>query len=396
MDFCKKENSMKNISINENEFLIPFNGKYYVVNSFTKNLFEALSYTNNIEDLSQILNLSTRNIKNFFNKLDKLLLDAPYYERNLFLDEPIKLQWKITPECNLKCKHCYLGDLSIKKMPDKDLIAIAEKIGSSKVMEVTITGGEALTVACLPEMLERILTKDIKVHIFTNGILLESFLDKIPNYKYKNSLSFEVSVDGSKNDHDRIRGKGTYDKTMKGIMKAIELGYEVTTNTVLSRLNQNSVPDLFLFLKALGLKNIQISNLIDTGRADASMKLSQQEHEEFLKKMKHIIANSGGSEKLLYASQANSIIYSSNGNQDIVLGKEKWHCGAGIGRATIDYKGNIYCCPFWQKSCLGNILKDTLNHIWKSRNKYLFLKELATLNSNTRVCIVAQDRVCNE
>ncbi len=387
---------MKKIALDETNFLIQYNDKYYVVNAFTKKLFEALEYTNKISDLASILDLSEKKVKKAFLELNNNLNNCEFYEKNLFLKEPIKLQWKITPLCNLRCKHCYLGDLTINRLSDEQLLSIADTIANSNIMELTITGGEALTVSCLPQILEKILAKNIKVHIFTNGILLADFVKKLPNYAYKDKLSFEVSVDGDKADHENIRGKGTFDKTLKGIKKAVSLGYSVSTNTVLSKLNHKSVPNLFLQLAQLNLKNIQISNLIDSGRASADMKLTEDEHVDFLNKIKDIVSKKGGADKLLYASQSNSFIYSFDGQKDTCLGKEKWKCGAGIGRATIDYKGNVYCCPFWEKSYMGSILEDTLPNIWQSKNKYLFLKRLSEINTNSRVCIVAKERVCND
>lgn len=387
---------MKNIILKDGNFLIQYNEKYYVVNSFTKILLEAFSYTNEINSLSQILGISSRKTKQIFKMLDKKLINCPFYEKNLFLDEPIKLQWKITARCNLKCKHCYLGELPDQELSPNALMKIAERIVDTQIMELTITGGEALTVKCLPQILEKILSKNIKVHIFTNGVLLDKFIKNIDNFANPRLLSFEVSVDGLKKTHDYIRGKGTFQKTIKGIKSAIAAGYSVSTNTVLSKLNYQEIPKLFSVLKKRNISFIQISNIIDSGRATSSMKLSEEEHTIVLKNLKRTLKSIGGADKLLYANQGRTFMFQSENSKDIPLGGEKWKCGAGIGRATIDYKGNVYCCPFWEKSCLGNILKEPLSTIWKSDNKYFFLKELAKLNSGKRICIVAQDRVCND
>lgn len=56
---------------------------------------------------------------------------------------------------------------------------------------------------------------------------------------------------------------------------------------------------------------------------------------------------------------------------------------------TIDYKGNVYCCPFSQDLCLGNIKYQDLSEIWMSNNRFIFLDHLTkTKTVNGRMCIM--------
>lgn len=387
---------MRNVLIAEDRFLIKYRDAYLVVNSETKKFFEALEVTNDIERLSRILDLTVSKVKRKYHEIEKKLGDLSYYPQNISLNNPIKLHWKITPECNLKCSHCYLGELTEKKLSTEKILCIADKIANSNVLELTISGGEALTVKELPEVLEKIISKKILVHIFTNGILIPSLLSHVNNELFKKYLEFEVSVDGMEKDHDNIRGKGCFKRTIKGISYALSLGYRVSTNSVISKMNYNSLPKLFDYLKNIGVRTIQFSPLIDSGRASSDMKLSIQEELEFMKELEKVVMKKPYNTKLLYTSRANSIIHSASAGKSLILGNEQWKCGAGVGRSTIDQHGNIYCCPFWNKSKLGNILENSLEDIWKSKNRFLFLKELAKLNNNERICIIAKNRVCND
>ena len=322
--------------------------------------------------------------------------DLLYYPENISLKYPIKLHWKITPECNLKCRHCYLGELTEKKLSADKILSIGDKIADSNILELTISGGEALTVKELPIVLKKIISKGILVHIFTNGILLPKLLSNLDSFTLKKCLEFEVSVDGLEKEHDAIRGKGSFNKAINGITAALNLGYQVSTNSVISKLNYKSLPKLFVFLKEVGVRTIQFSHLIDSGRATSDMKLSIQEEMDFMNELEQVVKQKPYNTKLIYTSKVNSIIHSVSNGKHLVLGREKWKCGAGIGRATIDYQGDVYCCPFWNKSCLGNILENPLEILWENRNRFLFLKELARLNDQERVCIVARERVCDE
>ncbi len=387
---------MRAILVANDRYLIKYNSRYLVINAETKRIFEALEITNDVYRLSRILNLSVSAVRKKYRFIERKINDLLYYPENISLKYPIKLHWKITPECNLKCRHCYLGELTEKKLSADKILSIGDKIADSNILELTISGGEALTVKELPIVLKKIISKGILVHIFTNGILLPKLLSNLDSFTLKKCLEFEVSVDGLEKEHDAIRGKGSFNKAINGITAALNLGYQVSTNSVISKLNYKSLPKLFVFLKEVGVRTIQFSHLIDSGRATSDMKLSIQEEMDFMNELEQVVKQKPYNTKLIYTSKVNSIIHSVSNGKHLVLGREKWKCGAGIGRATIDYQGDVYCCPFWNKSCLGNILENPLEILWENRNRFLFLKELARLNDQERVCIVARERVCDE
>lgn len=387
---------MRGVLISENRYLIKYLDNYYVVNSETKKLFDAFELTDDIHRLSRVLDLPTKEVRKKYTEIKEKMNNALYYPQNISLKSPVKIHWKITPECNLKCKHCYLGDLVDKKLSADYILKIAEYLSNSDILEVSISGGEALTVKELPEVLEKFVSKKIFIHIFTNGILIPQLLSKLDHVVFKKHLEFEVSVDGMEAEHDAIRGKNCFKSTIKGITSALELGYRVSTNSVISKLNYKSLPMLFSFLKGVGVRTIQFSPLVDKGRATSDMKLSVQEELDFIQELKKVVSKKPYNTKLLYTSRVNNIIQEVSKEKTVTLGRESWKCGAGIGRATIDHQGNVFCCPFWEKSCLGNILQKPIDELWQNKNRFLFLKELANRNQNERVCIVARERVCDE
>lgn len=266
-------------------------------------------------------------------------------------------------------------------------------------MEVTITGGEALLVKSLPQIVSNLIKNDIHVNIFTNAILLSNFekkLQRILGYLPIDMLDFFISVDGTKECHDSIRGKGNYQKTINNIKHVVDIGYRVTTNTVLSKLNYKVIPKLYFDLYNLGVYKIQISNLIPMGNATKKMELTKVEKRSFATELKNVIENNNLSNRLLYAEmpddECSSEVYLLSKKGKSYLQKEQWKCSAGIGKATINYDGTVYCCPFIENYALGNLVEDNFSDIWCSKKRYDFLKYIVKNNNNSRVCIAAKIR----
>ncbi|MEG0618407.1 MAG: radical SAM protein [Bacilli bacterium] len=389
---------MKCRKIDKNRFIVYANNKYYIVNNVVRKFLEAYYDDNNLYHISKKMQLPKLFTKQLSKIIMELMDECNYYDNNLDLNFPLKLQWKITNKCNLKCSHCYLGNLSNELLSPDKLMKIVNKIVKTNIFEVTISGGEALLVSNLPLIVQNLINNNIKVNIFTNGMFLEDFLDKIFskfNYHPSSKLQFFVSIDGEKETHEKIRGIGTFDKTINGIIKAIEYGYNITTNTVLSSINYTEIHNLYKFLLKIGVNKIQISNIIIDGNATENLRLNKNMKKHVLEGFKTILKDYPEN-RLLYAEMpdddcSTEVMLLSN-NKKINLGIENWKCSAGIGKATIDYDGSLYCCPFMTGYCLGNVLDNDISTLWKSPNRFKFLKILAEKNNNSRVCIVAKGK----
>lgn len=385
---------MRNFKLNKNRHIIKFRNDYYIVNEFTKNIFEILENCNNLEEFAAKIKLSIAKAEKLLKKLT--ILKEREFSKNIDLPSPIKVQWKITNKCNLKCKHCYLGELNQQSLTDAQILHIATKLANSKILEVTITGGEALLVPCITEVINTFVDKGITVKLFTNSTLLQNYLQNIKNHKNLSKfLTFSISVDGAKEAHETIRGAGTFDKTMAGIDYAISQQYNLVINCVVTHLNIKSIPFMVAELYQKGIKNIQLSNLIIKGNADNSLRPTAQE----MREMRNQLAQYAADKPLniLYGDENENfenIYYDKLGN---ALGAEEWRCCAGLTRCVINYVGDVYCCPFCEEYKLGNILNQNLEEIWSNTIRYKFLKYLSKYkNSNGRMCIMAQRGDKNE
>lgn len=371
--------------------LILWNGKYYVVNDLTFELLDMFDKNIKLKDIAKKTGYNQKELKILYSEIEQKLLSKDYYEDNLKLDTPIKIQWKITNKCNLKCKHCYLGKLDGFELPFEKADEIVDTIINSNVMEVTISGGECLTYKGIEKIIKKFLINGIKVDVFTNALLLKNVLDKIDSdILNKSALLFYVSVDGLKSSHEQIRGKNTFDKTIENIKYAIEKGYPVVTNTVINKINYCDIMDMIVLLKQMEVKDVQLSNLIVQGSADNSMKISLSEQMALKEKINDLYKEHPEFGYIYYSEVPDSDgvrkVYSlSNGKKDFI-GNDNWKCTAGVARVTIDSNGKVYCCPFIKDSYLGDLNKENLSDVWDNVNRFKFLKRLSEENTD-RVCL---------
>ncbi len=83
------------------------------------------------------------------------------------------LELQITKRCNLKCKHCFLGDTEPLDLPLEKIRRILKDFEEMQGLRVLITGGEPLLHRNFSEINEFLKELAIRKILFTNGNLLD-------------------------------------------------------------------------------------------------------------------------------------------------------------------------------------------------------------------------------
>jgi MoaA/NifB/PqqE/SkfB family radical SAM enzyme len=137
---------------------------------------------------------------------------------------PIFIVLELTYRCNLRCSFCYLRfpnangsrncgtDLSYAEIQD-----IAAQAPPRACF--LLSGGEILLREDLPEIL-RAVSRKHPCHVFTNGTLITPAI--AAQWVSLGLTSVAISVEGSKEVHDRIRGPGTFGRSVAGMQTLAE------------------------------------------------------------------------------------------------------------------------------------------------------------------------------
>lgn len=121
---------------------------------------------------------------------------------------PIGLDLKLTTKCSLECVYCSWRQWGVPDMPKEkwfESIEEARKMGCGLAM---FEGGEPTLRKDLNELVEYSKKLGFITAIFTNGVQ--------PIDKYSPDV-FWISVDNVGEKHDKIRGPGSFEKTVRNI-----------------------------------------------------------------------------------------------------------------------------------------------------------------------------------
>ena len=148
---------------------------------------------------------------------------------------------ELTRQCNLTCKHC-LND-SGKRIPNQlsteELVNLIKDLAEAGVQDIRFTGGEPLLFEDVYKLISLASELGIYTSIGTNGTLITSDIaNKLKNSGLKKAV---VSIDGTEEKHNSIRGVGSYQKAIKGIENLLSQGIKVRVNSVLMRSNMDEV-----------------------------------------------------------------------------------------------------------------------------------------------------------
>ena len=239
-----------------------------------------------------------------------------------------ELCWNITARCNENCKYCHRF-LSPKDLTREENFKILNNIINSEVKNVTFTGGEALLMPYLSELILFCSDNNIKSKLITNGILFtEKFFNKI-----RNSLNYlNISLDSISKETNLLLGRGGehFENIKKCLSLVANSQINLSINSVATKLNKN---DLFELAKFLSNKNIsewrifKFMPLREKAKVnEKEFEISQDEYEKLINDLLNIsnlniVTRQGEDfEKQYLLILANGDIVVTKDGQDIVLG----------------------------------------------------------------------------
>ena len=172
---------------------------------------------------------------------------------------PLVLMLEPLFRCNLACNGCgkidYPDPILNQRLSVEDCVSAVVECGAPVV---AIAGGEPLLHRDMPTVVAEILKMKKFVYLCTNALLLEKKLD---DYKPDPYFSFDVHLDGNREDHDHaVSQEGTYDRAVAAIRKAKARGFRVSINcTLFDGASAERTAKFFDDVMAMGVDGIMTS-----------------------------------------------------------------------------------------------------------------------------------------
>jgi MoaA/NifB/PqqE/SkfB family radical SAM enzyme len=142
-----------------------------------------------------------------------------------------------TMRCNLRCNGCYAGSYAHRELSLETLNRILDEAKEMGTHFITVSGGEPFFRGDMFEIFER--HHDVAFLVFTHGGLIDERLaQKIVR---AGNVVPAISLEGYREDTDRRRGVGHFDRVMRAMDMLREAGVIFGYSVTQSRLNSDIV-----------------------------------------------------------------------------------------------------------------------------------------------------------
>lgn len=184
-----------------------------------------------------------KDVKQFLAEiLNRMKTSTLNEAEQMLLEKPIGVEVEITTACNLRCKHCFQGEYPEEYMSYETFTNIIDILDDNGICEINLVGGEIFKHKDVIKMIQYMDQKEMAITIVTNAVAITD--DIVQFLASIRRLYVLVSLDGTKELHDTIRGKGQFDRIMPIILKMKEAGIIVETLCTINAINVHHVREI--------------------------------------------------------------------------------------------------------------------------------------------------------
>lgn len=188
----------------------------------------------------QALRAATPKLDQYFDEAGKLLARVDVADEPAeCLTRPLRIYYNIEPNCNLNCSFCGPRDLhglSERATVERENFLL-EQIAAAGTFQVQLTGGEIFIRGwTFLKTLELTAELGLATLLGTNGVWThipdrDAFLRELAQFEHV--IEVKVSVDGTREFHDSVRGVGTYDEAVRTLFDLSRLGFATRINSTI-------------------------------------------------------------------------------------------------------------------------------------------------------------------
>lgn len=281
------------------------------------------------------------------------------------------LFWEATLACDLSCKHCGSDcskSIDTSNELNKDEVinffeSFSKDFPSSKIM-VAITGGEPIIRPDLFEITEKISSLGFNWGLVTNGYRVDEKIVK--SCKETNMKTICISIDGTKEYHEWLRGKGTFERAKNAVhlFKEANFLHSLQVSSVITHSNIDDLEKSCELMNSLDIDEWRLIQVAPIGRADENDKLT-------LRPKDYIRLFSFIKDKRKTTTKPR-ITLCEEGFLGMEWEREVrtqfYQCDAGIRIGGILANGDISACPSIPRVLVqGNIRRDSFKKIWDEK-----------------------------
>lgn len=266
----------------------------------------------------------------------------------------------ITRRCNLFCSHCIRSSgPGLEDFLSFDQIkqALLKLSSSAYEAELLISGGEPTLHSDFIEVCKVASSLFSQVTINTNGLKEKTLLEA--SNLFPGKIAFQISIDGDKESHELIRGKGTFDRSLACAAK-LAFTSNVFIATTVSDSNIHTIDKLDKELKDIDFYRWVLQRSVNYGRsALATRQLTTTEWNAFARS---VIKNYLNAHRIKVSTMFDGQALSRNLQNKGATPKIR-NCGTGTSKLYINPDLTVFPCGCLEEINLGNLLQDKIETI---------------------------------
>ncbi|MEN6487153.1 MAG: radical SAM protein [Syntrophobacteraceae bacterium] len=315
----------------------------------------------------------------------------------------ILLQWHVTDRCNLRCAHCYQDSYSGEEPGFSGLLSILDQFGELLASwnrrgaapvkaHITVTGGEPFL---RPDFMDLLEVFHARGNLFTFAILSNGTLIDRATAQLLKKLrpSFvQVSVEGRRETHDRIRGEGAFDRAVAALRLLAREGVRTLVSFTAHRDNYTEFPQVAAMARELKVSRVWADRFIppSAGPPPASgpqspAPLSPEETLLFF----HLMHQVRSSMKRRWLSFRQTEVAMHRGLQFLAGGGAPYRCTAGDSLIALLPGGDVLPCRRIPIRA-GNVLEKPLAEIYHGSEILRALRDRDRIAGGCRTCFFAK------
>lgn len=287
---------------------------------------------------------------------------------------PLALHLEIVAACNLKCTHCFAGELPRKEEPLSlkeldELFATLARIGTFRI---GLTGGEPLLRRDVFEIIDLATQHGLHPCITTNGLLITE--DIAREFGKRKLVWLNVSLEGATaQTNDSVRGNGSFD-LVRERLSLLAPHARFTLAFTIMKSNLEEMRDCVELAYDVGAHTAVFRPLYPVGIARHHLDLmpSFAEYNDAL----NVLAGAQQDKQFELCSIDPFSPHTREETQSSVY--ENYGCGAGNLVCSVSLSGDVNPCSFLgPEFAAANIRHTPFEEIWHNSQGFRSIRGLS-------------------
>jgi len=295
---------------------------------------------------------------------------------------PMHIVWLATNLCNARCSHCSSNSArpATDELSRSEVFTLLDELSDCGVLDLAISGGEPLLRRDIFDIIAHAKRRGFTVGIGSNGSTITSVaLDQLLQLRIDR---LQVSLDGLAPVHDALRlWPGLFERATKSISLAVERGIRTHVCCTVNRLNFSTLEALTTHVADLGVRKLNFSRFIPTGRGTDSLDLTVPEWHSVVTAIDQLRQTSKPQLDIV-SHLAQEILLNPKFEEIPVFAG----CGAGQSQACISWNGTVFPCVLLPVP-VGNIREKSFRDLWRDSPVLKTLRNREDLKGQCGTCV---------